>query len=256
VGLLIVWSLVGLALWGGLLRTAPAGAFGRVHARSWRVGDAIFAGVLAAFLLFLFIASGDGNGKITPDAVNGTMLFDLMLLSVVLGTVASSGIPLREVFGLAPTRPLRALGVAVLCLAATYPLFLLAGEIAQLLGHPVGDDAETVKYLAGPLKPWDKAAAILLAVGVAPLVEEFIYRGFFYGVTKKFAGPWAAMISSALVFAAIHQNPPALPAYFLLACGLTLAYERTGSIWTPIAMHVLFNAITVVVIFFFPQWIH
>jgi membrane protease YdiL (CAAX protease family) len=254
VGLQLALSFLGLAGWWLLLRGQP-GPFARVHCESWRVGDAVFAGVLAGFLLLLFVAGGDQNAKMTPDAVNGTITLDLMLLAVVLVSIASHGIALREVFGLAPARPLLVLGMGALCLAATYPIFLLAGEVAQRLGHSVSDDADTVKYLLGPLKPQDKAAAIFLAVVVAPLVEEFIFRGLLYGVMKKFAGAWAAMATSGLIFAAIHQNLPALPAYFLLACGFTLAYERTGSIWTPITMHVLFNAITVVVIFFFPQWI-
>jgi membrane protease YdiL (CAAX protease family) len=254
VALLLVSSFLGLAGWWLLLRRGP-GPFARVSSESWRVGDAIFAGVLAGFLLLLFVAGGNKNGKLTADAVNSAITFDLMLLAIVLVSIASHGISLREVFGLSPARPLLAIGAGAACLVATYPVFLLAGEVAQRLGHPVGDGAESVKYLLGPLKPPDLVAAVLLAVVVAPLVEEFIFRGFLYGVTKKFAGPWAAMATSGLIFAAIHQNLPALPAYFLLACGLTLAYERTGSIWTPIAMHVLFNSITVVVIFFFPQWI-
>jgi membrane protease YdiL (CAAX protease family) len=255
VALLLALSFLGLAGWWLLLRGQP-GPFARVPCEKWRVGDAVFASVLAGFYLLLLIAGGDKDAKLTADAVNGAITFDTMLLAVVLVSIASRGVSLREVFGLAPRRPLLAIGTGVACLVATYPVFMLAGEIAARLGYPVGNDAESVKYLLGPLKPLDLAATICLAVVVAPIAEEFVFRGLFYGVMKKFAGPWSAMATSALIFAAIHQNLPAMPAYFLLACGFTLAYERTGSIWTSIAMHMLFNAITVVVIFFFPQWIH
>ncbi|MDD5201393.1 MAG: CPBP family intramembrane metalloprotease, partial [Terrimicrobiaceae bacterium] len=120
---------------------------------------------------------------------------------------------------------------------------------------PVSDSDGMVQYLGGPLGPMDKASAVALAVIAAPLTEEFVFRGYLYGVLKKHFGPLAAMLASALLFAAVHQNLPAIPALAALAIGLTLAYELTGSLWAPVVMHALFNSISVVVILFFPQWI-
>ncbi|MEM9237326.1 MAG: type II CAAX endopeptidase family protein [Verrucomicrobiota bacterium] len=89
------------------------------------------------------------------------------------------------------------------------------------------------------------AMLAFLAVVVAPLSEEVLFRGYLYPVCKRFMGRWAGVIFSSLVFAAVHNNAQALIPLFVLAILLTLAYEWTGSIWAPIGMHTLFNGMTV-----------
>ncbi|MGE9270218.1 MAG: CPBP family intramembrane glutamic endopeptidase, partial [Verrucomicrobiales bacterium] len=87
------------------------------------------------------------------------------------------------------------------------------------------------------------------AVIVAPLTEEVLFRGYLYGVAKRFCGRHAAVIFSSLIFAAIHHNAMALLPLCFLAVFLALAYEWTGSIWAPIGIHLVFNASTVAVQF-------
>lgn len=83
------------------------------------------------------------------------------------------------------------------------------------------------------------------AVFVAPICEEIIFRGLFYPVMKKFSGPWVAAFCSGLIFAAAHGNLTVLLPLFILGVLLVFVYEKTGSIWTPIAVHFCFNAVTV-----------
>lgn len=83
------------------------------------------------------------------------------------------------------------------------------------------------------------------AVLVAPLCEEIVFRGLFYPVMKKFSGPWLAALCSGLVFAAAHGNLTVLLPLFILSMVLVVVYEKTGSIWAPIAVHFCFNATTV-----------
>ena len=53
---------------------------------------------------------------------------------------------------------------------------------------------------------------------------------------------WTAAFASSLLFGLIHLN--VLQAIFAFALGLVLcyAYERSGSIWTPIFLHTFINA--------------
>jgi membrane protease YdiL (CAAX protease family) len=56
-----------------------------------------------------------------------------------------------------------------------------------------------------------------------------------------------AGVCSALVFAAAHGSLAPLIPLFFFGCILVLAYESTGSLWAPIAMHFCFNTATVTI---------
>jgi membrane protease YdiL (CAAX protease family) len=63
-----------------------------------------------------------------------------------------------------------------------------------------------------------------------------------------------AIIVTAVLFAAVHfPQPQSIPAIFLLALGLGYAYERTGSLVAPIVMHMIFNAVNML-IFMVPEF--
>jgi membrane protease YdiL (CAAX protease family) len=51
-------------------------------------------------------------------------------------------------------------------------------------------------------------------------------------------------------FAALHGNLAAMAPIVFLGIFLAYAYERTGSLWTPIGMHALSNAMNLVPIMF------
>lgn len=54
---------------------------------------------------------------------------------------------------------------------------------------------------------------------------------------------WAAILVTAILFTAVHAAWTA-PPIFLLAIALGYAYERTGSLWTTIIIHALFNGLS------------
>jgi uncharacterized protein len=84
------------------------------------------------------------------------------------------------------------------------------------------------------------------AVIVAPLVEETVFRGFVYGVVKRFTDPIFAAIASSALFALAHFHLGSAVPLFVLALGFVGAYERTGSLLVPMLMHALFNGISLV----------
>ncbi|MEI6654913.1 MAG: type II CAAX endopeptidase family protein [Verrucomicrobiota bacterium] len=104
---------------------------------------------------------------------------------------------------------------------------------------------ESVKLLQTTRDPLALGLMAVAAMLVAPLCEELVFRGYLYPTAKKFAGPWVAGAGSALVFAAAHGSLAPLVPLFFFGCLLVLAYERTGSLWAPIAMHFCFNSTTV-----------
>jgi ABC-2 type transport system permease protein len=82
---------------------------------------------------------------------------------------------------------------------------------------------------------------IVLAVIVAPLSEEFIFRGLVYqGLRRTHGIAWSVMWSS-LFFTAVHP-PASSVAVFGVAVVNALIVERTGRLTPCIAIHAAYNA--------------
>ena len=92
---------------------------------------------------------------------------------------------------------------------------------------------------------------VLTAIGVimAPIAEEFFFRGSIYRYAKGIIGPRQAMVISSIIFACLHFNVRALMPLFIVGLLLAWIYERRGNIWAPIAFHAAFNAQSFLMIF-------
>ncbi|MGV3532038.1 MAG: CPBP family intramembrane glutamic endopeptidase, partial [Chthoniobacteraceae bacterium] len=95
----------------------------------------------------------------------------------------------------------------------------------------------------------------ITAVIVAPLCEEFIFRGYLYPVWKRYIGAAGAGILASILFALMHANLASLPGLFALALCFTLAFEATGSLAVPILMHALFNGLSLTMLYLRAQGI-
>jgi membrane protease YdiL (CAAX protease family) len=129
-------------------------------------------------------------------------------------------------------------------LLCAMPLVGLIGKLTSIALNGKSHPQNLVKYFQNATETSDKSAVyltMLLGVVVAPVAEETIFRGYIYGVLKRYLGPAAAAVIGAGMFAAMHLNASALPALFTLALCFTLAYEATGSLLVNIFMHSFFN---------------
>ncbi len=136
---------------------------------------------------------------------------------------------------------------AVLMMWLFFGTLQATGYMKWMESFGVESVQETVKLLQTSTDPWVLGLMGFAAVIAAPICEELVFRGYFYPTAKKFAGPWAAGIFSALIFASAHGSLSALLPLFLFGCLLVLIYEKTGSLWAPIAVHFCFNGATVLV---------
>lgn len=124
---------------------------------------------------------------------------------------------------------------------------LIAGLVDQALtGEPVEALAhETLKRLAaGPPDTWAFVTAGLVVLAV-PVLEEVLYRGILQRMLGDLElGPWPAILAASLVFVLMHWGAVpihAMPGLYVLSVGFGWAYERTGRLAAPIAMHAIFN---------------
>lgn len=92
---------------------------------------------------------------------------------------------------------------------------------------------------------------VFLAVVIAPIVEEILFRGVLYSWLREHSGRFTAMLSSALIFAVVHPQGPVgiIP---LAAIGFCLAFLREwkGSLIAPILVHAMVNAGTLTLVLF------
>ena len=89
----------------------------------------------------------------------------------------------------------------------------------------------------------DLLGALVLSANVmAPIVEEVLFRGLFYGALRSRLPAIPAMGFSAAIFMVVHQPFAVWPQIFLLGLFLAWAYERSGSLAAPIAIHFASNA--------------
>jgi hypothetical protein len=135
---------------------------------------------------------------------------------------------------------LRAVGVWLLCLPAVgalvYLMFRITGSSA------IGRQVQLIPSL-GSAEPWQIPILAALIVGAAPLAEEILFRGLLFGWLRRHVSFWPSAFASALVFSLLHMIVEVIPPTIALGLVFAWMYERSGSLWTPIAVHMLHNGL-------------
>jgi uncharacterized protein len=143
-------------------------------------------------------------------------------------------------FGLRPTRPWRALRLVVVTLAG----FLVFTLIWTSAFH-----ASREKLLE-QLGANETTALLVLSAALtcvlAPIAEEFLFRGFIFTALRNWRGVLPAALITGLLFGVVHAgSAPAVDLVPLAALGfgLCLLYRATGSLYPCIAAHCVNNTI-------------
>jgi membrane protease YdiL (CAAX protease family) len=135
------------------------------------------------------------------------------------------------------------------------------------IGYQHPSEHELLRAMGDTPDAWVKYLAILVAVLVAPLWEELLFRGHIQTLVRESlvrageprdpaamldtapapARPhplqaWLAILLTSFVFASVHPVWT-IPPIFVLSICLGLAYERTNNLWVPIIMHSGFNSV-------------
>ena len=167
----------------------------------------------------------------------------LVLVGVLLWR---RGISWADAFGLGAPR----WGLAV-CVGALVGLLVLApawalGQLSALvlegIGFPVKPQ-QAVQMVQSAASAGERVLTALMAVGLAPMVEEVLFRGVIYPTVKQVGYPRTAIWGTAFFFAAIHGNPAIFVPLFFLGALLAHLYERTGTLLVPITAHAVFNLV-------------
>lgn len=82
----------------------------------------------------------------------------------------------------------------------------------------------------------------VMAIGAAPLAEEYLFRGLLFRALDREWGGWRAVAGSALFFAMYHPVFAWLPVV-LVGTANALLFKRTGKLVSAVALHMAYNAV-------------
>ncbi|HTL30755.1 MAG TPA: CPBP family intramembrane glutamic endopeptidase [Tepidisphaeraceae bacterium] len=296
---LAVLTLMALAiLWrGGVLRKGsvcgPARRTGHINTRPLLIilfaAITIWLGIQAGFFQYeqMKQTQSGGPAKFDPELMTAA---EWAFLSVVPGIAGIIVIVIghlggkagaAEELGFAPKQFLPGLGYGILGFIVVLPivnwtlLFLKWFYDITHIKHPT--EHELLRALGESGGTGAKLAIIAGATVIAPIFEEFIFRGHVQTVLVRVfarirarrglpldlplatspdlrlevdATPtpgicWLAILISSLLFAAIHA-PWMAPAIFVLSICIGYVYQRTGNLWSAIIVHALFNIVNTI----------
>ncbi len=221
--------------------TPPRPPLSFVAAAAWAIVATLGFQVLAGL-----VASTRSSGGL--DLVAGVACQAAVFLLVLYGVVwlHAPDLSLRAVTGLrwegGVTTALAALSGALL----TFPIDAIA-EATDRRWPLAAAEREAQLHLLDASTDARRVALVIAAAVVGPLVEELLFRGALYGGLRR-AGHAAGIsaVALALFFAAAHEEPRYLVPLALVGLALGHARAVTGSLLPPLALHVAFNARSVI----------
>jgi hypothetical protein len=218
---------------------------------AWASLVALFGGLVLAALGSLVIdlpaiaLGANLTSTHTPPglAIADTFVQDVAFIVAAIFCAQLGGRSVRAwQFGLRPPRvgwP-RAAGVIFGLIVA----FLIVNAIWSVIVNPGKEK------ILEQLGSNESAALLVLSAGltcvVAPIAEEFLFRGFMFTALRGWCGTIPAAAITGVLFGGVHVgSAPALDLVPLAALGfgLCLVYRYTGSLYPCIAAHSLNNSI-------------
>ncbi len=216
---------------------------------SWgpgRVGIGIVAVIVLSVVEVIPVAIADPH----LDSLGAKLVTQAMLAVTLIGTALVAARAPGEQLAPFARLGLRRIEPAAIgwTFAALGIYFVYAGVLNALFATKQEDLARDLGF---DVNVFGAIASGVLIVVAAPLSEEIFFRGFaFAGFRRRLPLAAAATLTGA-IFGLAHFGPGNLAAVGQLAgLGLILCllYEKTGSLWPPILVHTINNAIAFAVL--------
>jgi len=179
---------------------------------------------------------------------------DQTLVALIPQGLIFIGVPLAIAARRVPSRPWRVIGYVPF--RAFDLLWVLLALVVQIVAtvlfvaiffEPQQDTIlEDVNFNETTLAA---AATVFLVVIAAPITEETLFRGLFFGALRSRAPFWVAAGVSGVLFGAVHLGSGDVAVAGLLSLlGVILAglYEKTRSLGPPILLHMVNNVVAII----------
>ncbi|HSY74108.1 MAG TPA: type II CAAX endopeptidase family protein [Dongiaceae bacterium] len=223
-------------------------------------GAALLASLCLASIAASLLHGGHVAGFQNPDDFGFLLLGTLGVQGAawifILFFLKLHKIDWRGAFGLRNADLKKSLLLAVIVLALALPVVWLLQSISiaalAKLGVPP-ENQRAVEMLLSAKTILARGYFALFAVIIAPVAEEFVFRGMLYPFVKQIGSPRTALFGISAIFAGIHFDAGTFVPLFVLALVLTWLYEKTDCLLAPIVAHSLFNTVNLIVLHFLPQ---
>jgi membrane protease YdiL (CAAX protease family) len=215
----------------------------------WELGAVVAATVLVTIIEAVLLGSDVVHALPMSDqlVVRGSVLLIYygILFAFVWWLAARRHRPLAQAVGLRPA-DWRTSGPRVILylIAVRAAGYVYAALLYFLQIHVPGQGSDLTKYFGGGLA--GIAMTVVIAGLLGPLVEEVVFRGVVFGALSDLLPGWAAIVLSALIFAALHFNMYLFVPAFIVGVALALIYARSGSLWPAVVLHSLYNLTSIV----------
>jgi membrane protease YdiL (CAAX protease family) len=202
------------------------------------IGTLIAVGIVAA-------ATGASSDDDDPTfTIVATLMQSIIFIGTAVLFASFTRRPEPWHFGLRRTRLWPAVGWAALGMFSFYVFAAVYTTVVQ------PDAEQTVaQELGADQGTFGLIAAGFMVVCVAPVAEEFFFRGFFYRALRSRYSLVVAAAIDGLLFGVIHFDFSSadalliLPPLAVLGFVFCLVYERTGSLYPVIALHAINNSL-------------
>jgi uncharacterized protein len=243
-------SIFSVAVYGSLVGGMRQEG-GKIRAKTFDLPELLVSLVLGGFFVMLVVESVMNPGteeepKITLDQVLPNSLFFVVMFVAITGFLRFRGIDIRIAMGLSRVPLFRAVAIGFGLIIAAFPIVVCASLLMQLVLRQNAQEQELVTLFRQAAQQSNNAGVSHIFIAgavIAPICEEFLFRGLFYTVFKRYIGALSSALVTSLLFAAFHSSLTAFPSLFVLALCFTIAFEATGSLVVPITMHAIFNAV-------------
>jgi len=221
----------------------------------WKELALVLVGGMGAFILASTVVSllGLDEGQWSVIAIVACNLAFLGGSAWYMGVLRK--VTTWEEIGISPFRLswkwlFLALGISL----AMMPLRGLAGLLASYLLEGGIDSLQNRADLIFGMDAsfsWLEFGVRLIGVGIlVPISEELYFRGMLHRLFQKSLGYWPRILLSSTIFALAHADSiGVVVSSFIMAIVIAIAYERTKSLWLPIAIHMTTNSVAVILIY-------
>jgi len=198
--------------------------------------------VLGALIGVVAVVLGGDLDETSPAVtIGGAVVQYVAFIGAAVGLAYLRLPPRAWHFGFRRTRFWPALGWSALAFVS---FFVLSAIYAVAIG--VDEEQTTLDDLGADESTLSLVIAAVLIIVIAPVAEEFFFRGFFYRSLRTSLPTWGAALIAGGLFGLTHvfTGVYAVPPLILFGILLCLLYEQTGSLYPPIALHAFNNTLS------------